>query len=51
MEASVDREKAIHDYNLLKAKDFAKADAIRDQLKSLGWAVKDTAAGPEITKL
>ncbi len=34
-----------------KAKDFAKADAIRDRLKSLGWAVKDTAAGPEITKL
>ena len=34
-----------------KAKDFAKADAIRDQLKALGWMVKDTPAGPEIKKL
>ena len=34
-----------------KAKDFAKADAVRDQLKSLGWMVKDTPAGPEVTKI
>lgn len=34
-----------------KAKDFQRADAIRDQLKALGWAVKDTPAGPEITRL
>ena len=34
-----------------KAKDFQQADAIRDQLKALGWAVKDTPAGPEITRL
>lgn len=34
-----------------KAKDFAKADAIRDQLKSLGWMIKDTPAGPEVTKI
>ena len=34
-----------------KAKDFQRADTIRDQLKALGWAVKDTPAGPEITRL
>ena len=34
-----------------KAKDFAKADAVRDQLKSLGWMVKDTPAGPEVSKI
>lgn len=34
-----------------KAKDFARADALRDQLKNLGWTVKDTPAGPEIKKI
>lgn len=34
-----------------KAKDFAKADAIRDQLKELGWTVVDTPAGPQLKKL
>ena len=34
-----------------KAKDFAKADAIRDQLKTLGYAVVDTPAGPKAEKL
>lgn len=34
-----------------KAKDFARADALRNQLKSLGWTVKDTPAGPEIKKI
>ncbi len=34
-----------------KAKDFKKADAIRDQLKDMGFAVEDTAAGPKLKKL
>ncbi len=34
-----------------KAKDFAQADAIRDQLKSLGWQVLDTPQGPKAQKL
>ncbi|MGN0983926.1 MAG: DALR domain-containing protein, partial [Gemmiger sp.] len=34
-----------------KAKDWAKADAIRAQLTEMGWAVMDTAKGPQITKL
>ena len=28
------------------AKDFAEADAIRDQLQAMGIEVEDTAAGP-----
>ena len=31
-----------------KAKDWATADAIRAQLTELGWAVKDTAQGPQL---
>lgn len=34
-----------------KAKDWATADAIRDQLTQMGWAVKDTAQGPQLSKL
>ena len=34
-----------------KAKDWATADAIRAQLTELGWAVKDTAQGPQLSKL
>jgi cysteinyl-tRNA synthetase len=34
-----------------KAKDWAAADAIRAQLTALGWAVKDTAQGPQLSKL
>lgn len=34
-----------------KAKDWAKADAIRAQLAGMGWAVMDTAKGPQLTKL
>ena len=30
------------------AKDFARADAIRDELKALGWVVQDLAGGPEL---
>jgi len=31
-----------------QARDFARADAARDQLAALGWAVKDTPTGPQI---
>lgn len=34
-----------------KAKDFARADAIRDQLKDMGYAVEDTAQGAKLKKL
>ena len=33
-----------------KAKDWATADAIRAQLTEMGWAVKDTARGPQLSK-
>ncbi|MBQ9337467.1 MAG: cysteine--tRNA ligase [Lentisphaeria bacterium] len=33
-----------------KARDFAKADAIRDQLKAAGWVVEDTPAGIKVKK-
>ncbi|MGN0651893.1 MAG: cysteine--tRNA ligase, partial [Gemmiger sp.] len=34
-----------------KAKDWAKADAIRAQLTELGWSVADTAKGPQLSKI
>jgi len=34
-----------------KAKDFKRADAIRDELKAKGWAIEDTARGPKLKKL
>lgn len=34
-----------------KAKDFAKADEIRDKITSLGYSVKETRQGVEISKL
>ena len=34
-----------------KAKDFAAADAVRDELKQLGWTVTDTPSGPKAKKL
>ena len=33
-----------------KAKDFAKSDELRKAIDSLGWKVKDTAKGQEVTK-
>ena len=35
----------------LEAGDWATADAIRAQLTELGWAVKDTAQGPQLSKI
>ncbi len=34
-----------------KAKDFARADAIRAELKAKGWVVEDTAKGPKLKKI
>ena len=34
-----------------KAKDFSRADQIRDALNNMGYAVEDTAAGPKLKKL
>ena len=31
-----------------KAKDFARADALRDELVALGWTVEDTASGTAV---
>ena len=31
-------------------RDFAAADAIRDQLREAGWLVRDTPEGPELTE-
>jgi cysteinyl-tRNA synthetase len=33
-----------------KAKDFATADAIRDELKAQGWIIEDSPAGPRVIK-
>jgi cysteinyl-tRNA synthetase len=34
-----------------KAKDFKRADAIRDEVKTKGWAIEDTPKGPKLKKL
>lgn len=34
-----------------KAKDFKRADAIRDELKAKGWVVEDTPKGPRLKQL
>ncbi|HEV2455947.1 MAG TPA: cysteine--tRNA ligase [Verrucomicrobiae bacterium] len=34
-----------------KTKDFQKSDAIRDELKSKGWAIEDTPKGPRLKKI
>ena len=34
-----------------KAKDFKRADAIRDELKANGWVIEDTAKGPKLKKI
>lgn len=34
-----------------KAKDFSRADAIRDELKAKGWAIEDTPKGPKLKRV
>lgn len=34
-----------------KAKDFAKADALRDEIAALGWQIRETRQGTEITPM
>ena len=34
-----------------KAKDFAEADRIRDELKAKGYIVKDTPNGPQVERI
>ena len=34
-----------------KAKDFKRADAVRDELKAKGWAIEDTPKGPKLKKI
>ena len=34
-----------------KAKDFKRADALRDELKAKGWTVEDTPKGPKLKRL
>ena len=34
-----------------KAKDFAAADALRDELKSKGYVIEDTPAGMKVKKI
>ncbi len=34
-----------------KARDFKRADAIRDELKAKGWVIEDTPKGPRLKKL
>jgi cysteinyl-tRNA synthetase len=34
-----------------KVKDFKRSDAIRDELKTKGWAIEDTPKGPRLKRL
>jgi cysteinyl-tRNA synthetase len=34
-----------------KAKDFRRADAIRDELKAKGWIIEDTPKGPKLKRI
>ncbi|MFM1768569.1 MAG: Cysteine--tRNA ligase [Verrucomicrobiota bacterium] len=34
-----------------KARDFARADAVRDELKALGWVIEDTPKGPRLKRI
>jgi cysteinyl-tRNA synthetase len=33
-----------------RAKDFATADARRDELAALGWEIRDTPDGPQLVR-
>lgn len=34
-----------------KARDFKRADAIRDELKANGWVIEDTPRGPRLKRI
>jgi cysteinyl-tRNA synthetase len=34
-----------------KAKDFKRSDALRDELKTKGWSIEDTAKGPKLKRI
>ena len=34
-----------------KAKDFKRADAMRDELKSKGWIIEDTPKGARVKRI
>ena len=34
-----------------KAKDFKRADALREELKAKGWIIEDTPKGPRLKQL
>jgi cysteinyl-tRNA synthetase len=34
-----------------KSKDFKRADAMRDELKTKGWVIEDTPKGPKLKKI
>jgi len=34
-----------------KAKDFQRADALRDELKAAGWVIEDTPKGPRLKRI
>jgi len=34
-----------------KARDFARADALRQQLRAAGWFVEDTPKGPRLKRI
>jgi len=42
VEKALERERARAD------RDFARADALRDELDAAGWEVRDTADGPRL---
>ena len=48
---SCEEERVVKRIAAKKAKDFAEADRIRDELASRGYAVEDTPQGPKVRKL
>ena len=50
-EAPADAQKLLSEREeARKAKDFARADALRDQLAQIGWEVRDEAGGARLVR-
>ena len=45
------RKLSLHVRSELASPNASSADALRAQINAAGWAVKDTPAGPELSKL